>query len=92
LRFYAIVAKSSRSQQPSDILTMTTIITNAAAIIANYNPTLADLFIAQPLRRVDLAFAFAAGFAENEYGDIHPTASLIIRAALCDRENRLATN
>jgi hypothetical protein len=69
---------------------MQSIISNAAAIIANYNPTLASLFIAQPLRRVDLAFAFAAGFTKNEYGDIHPSASLVIRAALCDREERLA--
>jgi hypothetical protein len=67
---------------------MHSIITNAAAIIANYNPTLANLFIAQPLRRVDLAYAFSAGFAKNEYGDINATASLVIRAALLDRESR----
>ena len=69
---------------------MTSIITNAAAIIANYNPTLASMFIAQPLRRVDYAYAFAAGFAKKPTDDIHPVASLVIRAALCDREERAA--
>ena len=67
------------------------LITNTAAIIANYNPTLANLFINQPLRRVDLAYAFAAGFNKNEYGDIHPVAMLVIRAAYFDRDERQAT-
>jgi hypothetical protein len=67
---------------------MNDIIKSAADLIASYNPKLAECFRTQPLRRVDLAFAFAAGFKTNEYRDVHPVASLVIRAACADRESR----
>jgi high-affinity nickel permease len=61
-----------------------TIITNAAALIREYNPALATKFITEPFQRVNLAFAFAAGF-----DDVHPVAALVIRAAIADRDARL---
>ncbi len=66
----------------------TDIINSAAALIAKYNPTLADCFRNEPFRRVNLALAFAAGFKRNEHDDVHPVASLILRVAYADREAR----
>lgn len=67
--------------------------TNAAATAATirqYNPTLADCYLRQPFRRVDLAYAFAAGFKVNQWGDAPKVAVEVIRAALADREARRA--
>lgn len=68
---------------------MHNVIKSAAELIATYNPKLADCFRNQPLRRVDLAHAFAAGFAGGDPSkDIHPVASLVLRVAYADREAR----
>lgn len=65
-------------------------VAEAAAIIRTYNPALADCWLRQPFRRLDLARAFAAGFAVNEWGEAPPVAYEVIRVALADREARLA--
>lgn len=58
-----------------------------ASIIRTYNAALADCYIRQPFRRVDLAYAFAAGFATNQYGDLPSCCYEVIRLALADRES-----
>ena len=68
---------------------MNDLINNAAALIAMYNPKLADCFRDQPRRRVDLAHAFAAGFTGGDISkDIHPSAMIVMRIAYADREAR----
>jgi hypothetical protein len=68
---------------------MHNLINSAAALIATRNPSLASCFRNQPLRRVDLAHAFAAGFTGGDTSkDIHPEAMLILRVAYADRESR----
>jgi hypothetical protein len=69
---------------------MQSTILSAASIIAEYNSALAKCFINEPFRRIDLAMAFARGFAKNATDDIHPAASLVLRVAYLDRENRAA--
>jgi len=64
--------------------------TQAAAVIREYNPALADCWIRQPSRRVDLAQAFAAGFKPDEYGDVPAVCWEVIRSAFADREARRA--
>jgi hypothetical protein len=66
------------------------IIADAAALIATYNPALADCFRNEPFRRVNLALAFAAGFRKSVNDDIHPTASMVLRVAYLDRQTRVA--
>jgi hypothetical protein len=64
--------------------------TQAAAVIREYNPALADCWMLQPSRRVDLAQAFAAGFKPDQYGDVPAVCWEVIRSALADREARKA--
>ena len=59
-----------------------------AAMIRQYNPALADCWIRQPYRRLDLANAFAAGFSPDEYGDLPAVCWAVIRSALADKEAR----
>lgn len=63
-------------------------INEAAELIAQYDPALANLWKSQPFNRVSMAYAFASGFAKDESDDIHPTAELVLRVALLDREMR----
>lgn len=63
-------------------------IIESAELIKKYNVALGLAFVEQPLRRVDLAYAFAAGFAKADTDDIHPHADLVIRVALADKEIR----
>jgi hypothetical protein len=67
---------------------MTDLLRDAADLLRDFSPELADSFLARPFARVDLAFAFAAGFAKNDSDDVHPTASLVLRVALADRDHR----
>lgn len=62
--------------------------TSTAAMISEYNPALADCWLRQPHRRMDLARAFAAGFSANEYGDLPAVCWAVIKAALADSEAR----
>jgi len=59
-----------------------------AEMIREYNPALADCWIRQPHRRLDLARAFAAGFSTDEYGELPAVCWAVIRAALAHREDR----
>jgi hypothetical protein len=61
-----------------------------AELIRRYNPALADCYISQPFRRVDLAKAFANGFTPDDSGDLPPVAWSVIRAALADQRARLS--
>jgi hypothetical protein len=61
----------------------------AAEILAHYSKDLARTWQLDPWRRVDVAYAFAAGMVDNPEEDVHPTASLIIRLALLDRALRV---
>lgn len=63
-------------------------INQAAALIAQFNPKLAKAFKSQPFNRVNMAYAFASGFAKSADDDINETASLVIRVAILDREMR----
>ncbi len=65
-------------------------ISEAAALIESYNPSLAACFRSQPFRRVDLARAFAAGFKPNEYGDLPRICYLILEVAYADKAARSA--
>ena len=56
----------------------------AANCIRDYNPRLADLFMAQPFNRVTIAKAFAAGFAN----DVHNVGASVITCAEMDRDQR----
>jgi hypothetical protein len=62
--------------------------TQAASTIRQYNPALADCWICQPSRRVDLAQAFAAGFKPDQYGEVPAMCWDVIRCALAERESR----
>jgi hypothetical protein len=68
---------------------MQEIINQAADLIAKFNPQLAKAWMSQPFNRVNLAYAFAAGFAKSETDDINENAALVIRVALLDREMRM---
>ena len=70
------------SQAHQDLITYT------ANLIRDFDNDLADAFLNDTFRRVDLAFAFAKGFAKNDTDDVHPTASLVIQVALFDRRSR----
>ena len=59
-----------------------------AEMIREYNPALADCWIRQPHRRLDLARAFAAGFSADEYGELPAVCWAVIRAALAHGEAR----
>jgi hypothetical protein len=59
-----------------------------AELIRQYNPALAECWIRQPYRRLDLANAFAAGFSEDQYGDLPAVCWAVIRSALADSEAR----
>jgi hypothetical protein len=63
-------------------------INQAADLIAQVNPQLAKAWKAQPFNRLNIAYAFAAGFAKSDEDDINEIASLVIRVALLDREMR----
>ena len=70
-------------------MTRTTIdrtIEETAEVLEHFSADLAEAWRARPFRRMDLAFAFAAGFDKIE--DVHPTASLVIHVAELDREIR----
>lgn len=66
------------------------LVREAADLLRPFSQDLADAFLSDPFRRVDLAFAFASGFAKDETDDVHPTASLVIQVALFDRDSRRA--
>ena len=65
-------------------------VAKAAAVIRQYNPALADCWICQPSRRLDLANAFAAGFKPDQYGELPSLCWDVIRVALADLEKRRA--
>lgn len=60
-------------------------IEQSSRIISEYNPVLADCFLIEPWRRIDLAEAFARGFK-----DPPAFCAAIIRVAELDREIRQA--
>jgi hypothetical protein len=89
LQFYHCTCAISRQDtRMSNATTLSAIIENAAQIIGEYNPQLANCFRTQPFRRVILAESFAAGFKKNEYGDAPEICHLILRAAYADRASR----
>jgi hypothetical protein len=59
-----------------------------AEMIREYNPALADCWIRQPHRRLDLARAFAAGFSPDEFGELPAVCWAVIRAALAHGDAR----
>ena len=67
---------------------MRDLIEQAAELIQPFSADLAAAFLADPFRRVDLALAFANGFANDVTDDIHPTAQLVLRVAFADRDLR----
>jgi hypothetical protein len=67
------------------------LVRETADLLRPFSEDLADAFVADPFRRVDLAFAFAAGLAKHETDDVHPTAATVLQVALFDRDRRAAT-
>lgn len=69
---------------------MTETILEADRLIADYDVSLASKWMSEPFSRVNIAYAFAAGFnsGKDESEDIHPTANIVIRVAMLDREMR----
>ena len=67
---------------------MQQLINEAAAIIRQYNVALADAFLAQPFRRVELACAFSRGFVQNPEDDAPEFCNLVLRVAYADKEAR----
>ena len=65
-----------------------TITQKTAEMIREYNPALADCWIRQPHRRLDLARAFAAGFSTDQYGELPAVCWEVIREALAHGEAR----
>lgn len=63
-------------------------VSEAAELIAAYNPALAKAFLSRPFARIDLACAFSRGLVKSETDDIHPHASLVMRVAILDRDRR----
>lgn len=61
-----------------------------ADLIRKHNAAIADCYIRQPWRRVDLARAFAAGFKPDQYGDVPAVCWTVLRAAMADSESRRA--
>jgi hypothetical protein len=59
-----------------------------ANLIREYNAALADCYVRQPFRRVDLARAFAAGFKPDQHGDVPAVCWEVVRSALADCEAR----
>ena len=68
------------------------LILEAAGIISMYDKKLSEIFINQPFRRVNIAYAFSGGFAKSPNDDITNIASLVIRIALLDRELAIHNN
>jgi len=68
--------------------TLTTLVEETAELLESFSPELAEAWRSNPFGRVNLAFAFAAGFAKDPSDDVHPTASLVVQVALKDRESR----
>ena len=78
---------------PDNTMTNSTdIINDAASLIADYNPSLAAMFINQPFKRVDIACAFSRGFVKSPGDDMPKVASIVIRIAMLDKEIRMANN
>jgi hypothetical protein len=67
---------------------MTDLINEAHSIILEYNPQLAQCWIDQPSRRVDLARAFGRGFVKNEGDDMPEFCWFVLRMALADQKLR----
>ena len=65
---------------------MQNLINNAARLIGQYNGQLAQMWLAKPFHRVQIAHAFAAGFAQGEDQDVHPDASLVLEVAFLFRD------
>ena len=63
-------------------------IEETAELITKFNPSLAHLWRTQPFNRVNVAYAFAAGFAKSDEDDINANASLVMQVAILDREIR----
>jgi hypothetical protein len=64
------------------------LVRETADLLRPFSEDLADAFVADPFRRVDLAFA---GLAKHETDDVHPTAATVLQVALFDRDRRAAT-
>lgn len=70
---------------------MQDLINEAAEVIRHYNPALADAWITDGWRRVDLALAFAAGFKHASVDDDpHPHAAIVLHVAYLLRDARAA--
>lgn len=69
---------------------MTKTILETARLIADFDVALARKWMNEPFNRVNMAYAFASGFnaGKDESEDIHPTADIVIRVAMLDREMR----
>lgn len=63
-------------------------IESAALIIGEYHPKLAQIFRENPMKRVEIARGFSAGFVENPEDDSPNFCYTIIEVALHDREHR----
>jgi hypothetical protein len=69
---------------------LTAAISEAAEIIRMYNAQLAEMWMTQPFKRVEIANSFSRGFVKNEEDDAPAFCSLIIRIAYADQEYRAA--
>lgn len=65
-----------------------TAVNEAANIMSQFSPEIAEMFRTQPFNRVDIAVAFAAGFVKNDSDDPNPTAMIVMKVAFMDRESR----
>jgi hypothetical protein len=69
---------------------------NAAQIVADYirdfDPKLAQMFIAQPFRRVQIAQAFAKGIVVPKGQHDYQMGQTLIELAEMDRDERIAYN
>jgi len=63
-------------------------ISEAAEIIRMYNAQLAEAWMNQPFRRVDIASAFSRGFVVNPEDDAPAFCSIVLRIAYADKEMR----
>jgi hypothetical protein len=67
---------------------MDDLIKEAASIIRDYDPALAEAFISNPFRRIDLACAFSSGFVKSPEDDAPEFCNIILRVAYADRDAR----
>lgn len=64
------------------------LINETADVLRQHSPELADAWTNAPTswKRIDLAHAVAAGYVSNGEDDVHPVASVVLRAAYLLRE------